>query len=814
MKISIVKLGVPLDIVLNKESKRKTPSIVSLRQGIRSFESNAVAAGTRYPQDTYISLKNLLGRECHDPEALEYKDQFANRITSDEERHTCSFQADDGHVYTVEELVAMQFLYAKHLAESFGGSETVNGAVITVPPYFNHFERQAVLDAADLAGIKVYGLMNDATAIALNYAMTRNFPTPQYHIIYDMGAGSTAASLVYFEDIVIKDGLFRNKTVPQVTVKAAGSDHKLGGHAIDRRLAKRFVEHFSEATGFDAAASPRAMAKLLKEASRVKQVLSANTQVVASVENLMDDVDFKLVVTRAELEADCKDVFEQVAQPIAKVLEEAGVGLQNVTSVILHGGGARIPATQAALRDYLGESMIAQNVNMDEAAVLGAGLRAAFLSKQFKVREIAIKDVNEFPIDIVYDAESSKDGGPRSLKMTLFHENGAMGAKKLMNFQRKTDFTFDLLYSNTTQTILRASVKGLTSALQTKSPLSIKVKSTIELSDSGTLHVRDAAVFLEFEKNATASGLFDKVSSFFGRKSDNDTASEDDQSKEEVGSTDLNVNKLSTKPMITPVVPSSKETTSVEQIKLDLSVEYLTFPPLPESLKTAAKRRFAKMDAEDRRRFARDEAKNTLEAFIYSARDFLEDTATHAISTIEQRTHFHDALHKAQSWLFDSTDDDATHDFTDRLQDLQKVHTPFVIRRTEKTKRPEAISTLHESLNGILEYIEKDNQTDSAVFAGLKDGVKQAKEWIATKQAEQDKLKDHETPVLLSSEIEAKVHELQTKFLMVVELTTSGRAKRPGAATTSGSAKVRESKETAAPGADEANAEQNDKDEL
>jgi hypoxia up-regulated 1 len=42
-KVSIVKPGVPLEVVLNRESKRKTSSIVTIRNGIRYFGSDSVA---------------------------------------------------------------------------------------------------------------------------------------------------------------------------------------------------------------------------------------------------------------------------------------------------------------------------------------------------------------------------------------------------------------------------------------------------------------------------------------------------------------------------------------------------------------------------------------------------------------------------------------------------------------------------------------------------------------------------------------------------------------------------------------------------
>lgn len=151
----------------------------------------------------------------------------------------------DGHVnFSVEELVGMILANAKHQAEEFG-NETVSGCVITIPPYFNQWERKAVMDAAEIAGLKVYALMNDETAVALNYAMTRNFDSNQYHIFYDMGAGSTVASLVEFSNVVTMDKYKRNVSVPTLTVKAVGYDRTLGGNAFDTRLREMLAKDFT-----------------------------------------------------------------------------------------------------------------------------------------------------------------------------------------------------------------------------------------------------------------------------------------------------------------------------------------------------------------------------------------------------------------------------------------------------------------------------------------------------------------------------------------------------------------------------------------
>ena len=163
LKIGLVKPGVPLDIVLNKESKRKSESIVTIRDGIRYAGSEAVTQGLRRPQDAYPKLKNLLGRLFKDDVAKQYRDDYDNTMLEVTKRLTCGFQISPEVTYTVEELTAILLSYGRQQAESFAG-EKVRDAIVTVPPFWNQHERQAFLDAAEIAGLNVIRLINDETA--------------------------------------------------------------------------------------------------------------------------------------------------------------------------------------------------------------------------------------------------------------------------------------------------------------------------------------------------------------------------------------------------------------------------------------------------------------------------------------------------------------------------------------------------------------------------------------------------------------------------------------------------------------------------
>ncbi|KAJ3220348.1 Hypoxia up-regulated protein 1 [Dinochytrium kinnereticum] len=835
-KVSIVKPGVPLDIVLNRESKRKTSSLITVRDGIRFFGTDAVSLNTRYPKVSFPFLKSLLGVKYNSPEAVQYRNIFQNGMISVDERQTTAFLLSPTTNFTVEELVGMELAHAKQQAETFGG-EAVSGAIITVPPFFTQVQRKAILDAAELASLRVLSLMNDNTATALNYAMTRNFKEPQYHIFFDSGAGNTFASLVKFQAIEVKDKFKKKTSVVEVEVKAVSSESNIGGLRIDLLVQKKLAEAFTELHGKKVKTpitdSPRAMMKLLKESNRVKQILSANMETIASVEGLHEDVDFKIKFSRAQLEELAADMFTRITAPISNVLKDAKLPIENITSVILVGGNVRIPAVQSLLKDIVGEGRIAVNINQDEAAVMGAGFRAAGVSNQFKVREIRVKDISNEAIDVWYEAQSSAGTkNARVLKTSLYSEGAAIGAKKLMNFKRITDFDFELRRGTGTP-FVTASIQGLSAAHEKHKDTSVgepKVKAAIELSESGIVSVNEAFVTYEIEHSPS---LKDTVLSFFGggKKKDEDLPEGENVASNQTAEDSKGTN--STAGAKNGTEPAGKKITT-ETVKLTINVTYTDIKPCTSEFKTAAIQRIAQMDVEDSLRRIREEARNTLEGFIYSVLDYAENEELQVFGVAEEWEKLKVVAAEAQDWLNENADDAETSALREKLRGLKAVHTPIKDRQDEDRKRPEAFAALKTALNAtshlISAYVNMTEDATSPILSELEPGQKlitEVEEWVKEKVEAQEKLLKNQDPAVRAKDIDvkralvdkefARLISKQSKFLRVSKkATTSSSSSSSSAnatATESEKASPAESSEEAAGSAEPEASRNNSSDE-
>ncbi|ORX61761.1 HSP70-domain-containing protein [Hesseltinella vesiculosa] len=771
-KVGLIKPGMPLDVALNKDSKRKTPSVVTIRHDERIYGSDAISLAGRFPDLTYFNLKSILAKPFDDIHAEEYRNRFPNQMILDESRGMPHFHHNSSNYLTVEELIAYQFQNARSQASATAG-EDVKDVVITVTPFATQHERQAILDAAELAGLNVLQLMHDETAVALNFAINRKFSsTPENHMFYDMGAGSTVASIVSFAEVTVKDGK-RNKTQPQLEVKAVGFDRTLGGHEFDVRLQKLLADGFMEQNKGKLSSSvydsQGAMTRLLKEATRVKQILSANTETTASVEGLHEEKDFRLKVTRKQLENLCADLLDRVSGPIATALEQANMKVGDIQSLVLVGGNVRIPSVQKKLSNVVGAQLIAKNVNGDEAAVLGAAFHGASLSNQFRLtKEFKIKDITSFPIQVSYDTEPSLE----TEQLTIFKSFDALNVRKTMTFKRDSDFAFQVTYGDAeqTQTILdniaHVKVTGLTAALEKysedikQSDKAPKVRVVFEMSPSGLLSVPEAYVSIELQDNGkTFTGkycLIEKVKSFFGGK---DGAEKVDSANDTMENVEAAQNTTSQEPQANEPVMS----------KVALEVEFITDGPQPLSAqhKKEIMQRIKRLDMLDAKKRLREEARNNLESFVYRTMDFLYDDTVALVASEEQLDHLREQLSEASDWLYDEGEHADTSAYVERHNALVALESPIVYRRNEHLQRDETNQLVPRSMELVQTFLtslqavpEEDRYHTKEELDRVTRLVEDTDKWHHEKLSQQAALTPLDEPILSSKLAKSKAKEL------------------------------------------------------
>ncbi|KAM9348297.1 hypoxia up-regulated protein 1 [Symphorus nematophorus] len=538
MKMAIVKPGVPMEIVLNKESRRKTPTAVCLKENERLFGDSALGVSVKNPKTVYRHLQSLLGKKHSNLQVGIYQKRFPeHQLQEDPVRGTVIFKNSEEMQYTPEELLGMALNYSCGLAQDFA-EQPIKDVVITVPAFFNQAERRAVLQAAQMAGLKVLQLINDNTAVALNYGVFRRKDidnTAKNIMFYDMGAGSTTATIVSYQTVKTKE----SGTQPQLQIRGVGFDRGLGGFEMDLRLRDHLAKLFNEQkkSKKDVRENHRAMAKLLKEAQRLKTVLSANMDFMAQVEGLIDEIDFKAKVTRTEFEELCADLFQRVPRPVQDALTAAEMKLDEIEQVILVGGSTRVPKVQEVLLKAVGKEELGKNINADEAAAMGAVYQAAALSKAFKVKPFLVRDAAVFPIQVEFTRETEEEGVKtlKHNKRVLFQRMAPYPQRKVITFNRyNADFAFDINYGDLSflsqddisafgsLNLTTVKLSGVGSSFQKHADAESKgIKAHFNMDESGVLLLdRVESVFEtiveEKEEESTLTKLGNTISTLFG----------------------------------------------------------------------------------------------------------------------------------------------------------------------------------------------------------------------------------------------------------------------------------------------------------
>ena len=384
IKIAIIGYSMPMGIVLNGESKRTTENIISIRNNERQFGSEAAATSLRYPASSYSHLKLLLGKLFDSAEASKYRSLFSNGMVKDEKRGTVMFEDAEYGNFSVEELIAMMFSNAQAMTKAHTNRDAYD-CVITVPGYYNLFERQAIIDGAKIAGLRVLEIVNELTAASLYFATTHAFSTNvTRNMFVDIGAGSVAASIASF---YISEVTENNKTISNhvIEVHSIGYDDEIGGFEIDRRLKDFLVAKFT-AKYKNASLSAKAHARLLKESREVKKLLNTIPEATVNIESLWEDYGLNVKVSRADLESLIEDWDGRLEKVVETALSHANLTMDDLQNVILLGGTSRVLKVNAIMKE-IAKDKLAMTMNTEESIVFGGVLRAAELSKRFKLKQ-------------------------------------------------------------------------------------------------------------------------------------------------------------------------------------------------------------------------------------------------------------------------------------------------------------------------------------------------------------------------------------------------------------------------------------------
>ena len=332
--------------VLNDEQGRVLlPSIVHYANQTTYFGDEAKPFLTTDPKNTITSVKRFMGRS-----KVDIKFQHPYTLLG-EDNQMPAFETAQGHKTPVE-ISAEILKQLKDRAESSLGNP-INGAVITVPAYFDEAQRQATRDAAQLAGLNVLRLLNEPTAAAVAYGLDQeaNLEQNQNYVIYDLGGGTFDVSILRFSQ-----GVFE--------VLATGGHTALGGDDLDRLIVKWAKKQLNIETLDDSE-----YAHAIVSARKAKEALTDQESVKLEL------ADQALILDRPTFEEIIKVALDKTISVCKRVMRDAKLDLDDIQNVVLVGGSTRSYAVQKAVREVFNQEPLC-TINPDEVVAIGASITA------------------------------------------------------------------------------------------------------------------------------------------------------------------------------------------------------------------------------------------------------------------------------------------------------------------------------------------------------------------------------------------------------------------------------------------------------
>ena len=370
------------EVIPNAEGGRTTPSVVAFTSGgERLVGAVARRQAVTNPQNTIFSVKRFMGRNFNEVnEEMTIVPYEVVPGSSGDVR----IKAGDKE-WSPPEISAMILQKLKADAEAYLGEE-VDGAVITVPAYFNDAQRQATKDAGTIAGLEVKRIINEPTAAALAYGLDKS--DERTILVFDLGGGTFDVSI-----LEIGDGVFQ--------VKSTNGDNHLGGDNFDKAIVDWMVAEFKASQGIDLAQDPMALQRLYEAAEKAKIELSTTTQASINLPFITADASgpkhLDLSLTRAKFEELTHDLLQRLEGPTKQALADAGVTGKDIEHVVLVGGMSRMPAVQDRVTELTGKEPH-KGVNPDEVVAVGAAIQAGVLAGE--VKDVLLLDVTPLSLGI------------------------------------------------------------------------------------------------------------------------------------------------------------------------------------------------------------------------------------------------------------------------------------------------------------------------------------------------------------------------------------------------------------------------------
>lgn len=644
--VAVAKQG-GVEILCNEGSYRSTPCVVAYTDQRVVGDQAKTLIKKNFKNSVRYPLRFLTPRASQYSFEREFSFSKA-KVNQRESYNELVFNVNFNKTATdfnSRQVAAGLFHKIKQILETNGSD--VKDIVVSVPSFFTQVERQALLEAGQIAGINVVRLYNESTANVMNYGIFRkkdlNDDKPRLVGFVDVGDSKTS---VFFAKI------WKNKA----EILYEKNLLTVGTRNFDMNMMNLYLDKFEEMNNLDDHRdSPKVRIRLLDAIQKQRKILSANTEAPINIECLFEDYDFFYNMTREEFETLNQSYIEQIRDLFLKVMTESKININDLHSIEIVGGGSRTPIVQSMIQDIMKKSP-SKTLDASESISRGCAIKSAMVSPLFRVLDYDIKDRSHytFKVGIKYKSDTQE-----TIK-TVFKEGSAFDNVVSMTINKNEEVDVRLFYEdkydNNNLVLISSAV------LPASNPQSTEYKSKLyfELDNSGLAQLLKFEIIEKFTEEVKEEKKDNKIEEE-GKEEENNENKIEEEKPTEVKTKDVFKTRKLPFTHIEYMKTGKVEMDQMKGIENQIMIQM-------EEIKMTQK------------------AKYDLESFIYETRNQLGEASNKHFFTSQESELILKVCMEKEDWLYNDGRDAKKADYVNQREELASNASCLYTRKEKSSK--------------------------------------------------------------------------------------------------------------------------------